>query len=202
MIKFTLLLVLIFSGKFLLAQETEVEKGFPVGNVISDTSSCRDLKYNYGLTSILKSEYAIEIRLINSGSNGFNGVVLYYDSLWSVKIRPFESRSNNFSWKRKDEMIDLDSVFSELVSNNVFSLPNQSDLTLGKYYYNPKTNEFIGEGMGVGCGAHYTIEFKIGDWYRRYSCSNPEVFAEFYPNVPELKNYANIVQIFDALIKE
>lgn len=200
MIKLILSLILIGTIRNVTAQESE--KGFFVGDIISDTFSCKDDRYGFGLTSILKSEYPIEIRFINSGFRGFSGAVLYYDSVWSVKVRPFDFRLNAMNWEIKEETKNLDSLFSELVSNNIFSLPDQSDLKMERYYYNPKTNEFMGEGMGVGCGAHYIIEFKIGDWYRRYSCSNPELFAEFYPNVHELKHYENIVQIFGALIKE
>ncbi|WP_300665398.1 hypothetical protein [Fluviicola sp.] len=197
-----LVLSLISMGTFQNFTAQETEKSFFVGNVISDTSSCKDDGYRFGLTSILKSEYPIEIRFINSGFRGFSGAVLCYDSVWSVKIKSFDFRLNAMNWKIKEETRNLDSLFSELVSHNIFSLPDQSDLKMKRYYYNPKTGEFIGEGMGVGCGAHYTIEFKIGDWYRRYSCSSPEAFAEFYPNVHELKDYVNIVRIFEVLIKE
>lgn len=200
MIKLILSFTLIGFIQNFIAQETE--KGFLVGKVVSDTSSCKDDRYSFGLNSILKSEYPIEIRFISSGFRGFSGAVLYYDSLWLVKIRPFEFRSNMMGWKTKEEIRNLDSLFAELVVNNIFSLPNQSDLNMEKYYYNPKTDEFIGEGMGVGCGAGYIIEFKIGDKYRRYNCSNPDLFAEFYPNVHELKNYVTIVLIFETLIKE
>lgn len=200
MIKLILSLILIGFIQNFIAQEAE--KGFLVGNVISDSSSCKDDGYSYGLPSILKSEYPIEIRFISSGFRGFSGAVLYYDSRWLLKIRPFEFGSNMTGWKTKEETRNLDSLFAELVANNIFSLPDQSDLNMEKYYYNPKTDEFIGTGMDVGCGSNYILEFKIGDKYRRYDCSNPDLFAEFYPGVYELKNYMHIVQIFETLIKE
>lgn len=200
MIKLVLPLIFICSIKISIAQDAE--KGFFVGNVISDSSSCQGDRSRFGLVPILKSEYAIEIRFIHAGFRSFSGVVLYYDSLWAVKTQSYDFNSRTINSNVKEVKRNLDSLFSELVSNNIFSLPDQSDLTLEKYYYNPKTNEFIGEGMGVGCGSDYIIEFKIGDNYRRYHCSAPELFAEFYPGVSELKNYERIVQIFDALIKE
>lgn len=194
MIKLVLLLILICPIKNSSAQDAE--KGFYVGN------SCQGDKSRFGLDPILKSEHAIEIRFISAGSRSFSGVVLYYDSLWTVKTQSYDFISRTINSNIKEVRRNLDSLFSELVSNNIFSLPDQRDLPLEKYYYNPKTDEFIGEGMDVGCGFDYIIEFKIGDKYRRYHCFNPELYAEFYPGVSELKNYERIVQIFDVLINE
>jgi 5-hydroxyisourate hydrolase-like protein (transthyretin family) len=97
---------------------------------------------------------------------------------------------------------NIETVFSQLLSNNIFSLPDQDSLRTEKYEYNPETNEFIGSGMGVADGICYSIEFKVGDYYRRYNYCNPDDYANFYPQVYELRNFANIFEIFNEWPKE
>ena len=90
-----------------------------------------------------------------------------------------------------------------LLSNPGLSLEDrQKSLKKGKYTYNPVTNEFINSVMSSVDGTCYYIEFKVGDLYRRYRYWNPDVYADFYPQVYELRNAANIVKIFNEWIKE
>lgn len=71
-----------------------------------------------------------------------------------------------------------------------------------KYEYNTFTDEIIGSGMAICDGTSYFIEFKVGDQFRRYSYSNPDDYADFFPNEYALRNFANIVNIFDEWARE
>ncbi len=50
-------------------------------------------------------------------------------------------------------------------------------------------------------GESYTVEIKIDDKFRVYQFENPDSYSKFYDNVPELKDYLNIVQAFDKLLE-
>jgi hypothetical protein len=183
------------------------DKTIYVGNVISDTTTFRSNDYRTALTSILKSENKIEIRFITSPSfenrkEYKNYTVLTFTNKWSAKYYYYKPDTNNLLSKDLSAKTSIDTIFSRLVSNNVFSLPDQGSLKTEKYAYNPETNEFIGSRMEVADGTCYYIEFKVGDLYRRYSYCNPNRYAEFYPQVYELRNFANIVEIFKACTKE
>jgi len=179
------------------------DKTIFVGNVISDTTTFRSNDYLTSLTSILKSENRIEIRFITSPSfENTNYTVLTFNKKWSAKYYYYKPGTKNLFSKDINAIIDIDTIFSRLVSNNIFSLPNQNSLKTGKYKYNPETNEFIDSRMEMADGTCYYIEFKVGDFYRRYSYCNPNHYADFYPQVYELRNFANIVEIFKALTKE
>ena len=183
------------------------DKTFFVGNVISDTTTFNGNDFRNSLTSILKSENKIEIRFITSPSFENRNEYTYYTILtfnkkWSAKYYYYEPDTNNLFSKDINAKIDIDTIFSRLVSNNIFSLPDQHSLKTEKYEYNPETNKFIGQGIAFVDGTCYYIEFKVGDFYRRYSYCNPNSYADFYPQVYELRNFANIVEIFKAWTKE
>jgi len=173
-----------------------------VGNVISDTTTFRSNDYRSALTSILKSKNKIEIRFIASPSfKQPNYIILTYNKKWNAK-RFYYKPGTDLLLSKDVNIMNIDTVFSQLVINNIFSLPDQKSLKKGKYTYNPVTNEFINSVMSSVDGTCYYIEFKVGDLYRRYRYWNPDVYADFYPQVYELRNAANIVKIFNEWIKE
>jgi len=96
----------------------------------------------------------------------------------------------------------FDSLFFRLLSYNILTLPNQSDLKnkmrkdvqVDEEGYTTEKKIYVTDGEG------YTIEIKIGDKFRVYQFDNPESYSKFYDNVPELKDYLNIVQTFDKLL--
>ena len=178
------------------------EKTLFVGDVLSDTTTFIGISNQKPLKPILKSENKIEIRFISSPSfYHLNYLVLIYNKEWSAKYY-YKTGTDSLLIKDITNKINIDSVFSQLVSNNIFSLPDQDSLRTEKYQYNPETNEFIGSGMGTADGICYYIEFKVGDNYRRYNYCNPDSFADYYPHVYELRNFANIVEIFNDWPKE
>lgn len=97
----------------------------------------------------------------------------------------------------------FDSLFIRLLSYNILTLPNQSDLKSKMR----KDVQVIAEGdtterkIHVMDGESYTIEIKIGDKFRVYQFDNPETYSKFYDNVSELKDYLNIVLSFDKFLK-
>ena len=199
----TTIFVLIVSA---LTAQTK-DKTIFVGNVISDTTTFRSNDYRTALTSILKSKNKIEIRFITSPSfentnENTNYTILTFNKKWSAKYYYYKPDTNNLFSKDINAKIDIDTIFSRLVSNNIFSLPDQGSLKTEKYEYNPETNEFLGSRIEVADGTCYYIEFKVGDFYRRYSYCNPDSYADFYPQVYELRNFANIVKIFKEWTKE
>ena len=218
----TTIFILIVSA---LTAQTK-DKTLFVGNVISDTTTFRSNGYQTALTSILESKNKIEIRFITSPSSEnineyTNYRILTFNEKWSAeyyyykpdtnnlfpkdlhaKYHYYKPDTNNLFSKEVNSKIEIDTIFSRLVSNNIFSLPDQASLKTGKYEYIPETNEFIEPIISVTDGTCYYIEFKVGDFYRRYSYCNPDSYADFYPQVHELRYFANIVEIFKEWTKE
>ena len=96
-----------------------------------------------------------------------------------------------------------DSLFLRLLSYNILTLPNQSELK-GKMR---KDVQVTAEGdttekkIHVMDGESYTVEIKIGGKFRVYQFDNPDSYSKFYDNVTELKDYLNIVQTFDKFLQ-
>lgn len=196
---YILLFTLIVSA---LSAQTEV-KTFELGNVISDTLTFRNYQFRSDLAPILKSTNKIEIRLKTEPSFEYsNYIILSYTNRWSVTYYYYKPDSNILFSRILTPKVDLDSIFGRLVSNNVFSLPDQSDLKTNKFVYIPETDEMGGPEINVLDGTCYILEFKVSENYRRYIYYNPEIYADFYPLVYELRNFTNIVGIFNELTKE
>ena len=177
------------------------DKTIYVGHIISDTTTLKKRTYKSPLESILKSNNKIEIRFKTSTTPKYtNYIILAYNEKWNAKFYSFKPDTDSLISKDITTEVNLDTLFSKLVTNNIFSLPEQDSLITEKYSYNPETNEFYGAGMGFGCGAtYYNIQFKVGYLYRQYSYCNPAPLADFYPHVYELRNFTNIVDIFSEL---
>ena len=96
----------------------------------------------------------------------------------------------------------FDSLFLRLLSYNILTLPNQSDLKskmrkdveVDEEGYTTERKILVTDGEG------YTIEIKIGGKFRVYQFYNPESYSKFYNNVSELKDYLKIVQTFDKFL--
>lgn len=199
--QFITLILTIFSVSILTAQ-TET-KSFYVGDIISDTNTFSNKPYRKTLPPLLKSKNKIEIRFITSPSfYSTNYVVLIYSEEWSAKYYYHKPGVDSLLSREITKNINIDTLFSKLVSNNIFSLPDQDSLRTEKFEYFPTNIEVVGSGMGVADGICYYIEFKIGNYFRRYNYCNPDIYANFYPQVHQLRNFTNIVEIFKELPKE
>ena len=96
----------------------------------------------------------------------------------------------------------FDSLFLRLLSYNILTLPNQSDLK-SKMRKDVQVDDegFTTERkMYVIDGEGFTIEIKIGNKFRVYQFDNPKGYSQFYDNVSELKDYLNIVEAFDKFL--
>lgn len=96
----------------------------------------------------------------------------------------------------------FDSLFLRLLSYNILTLPNQSELRSKMH----KDIQVTTEGdtteskIHVMDGESYIVEIKIGGTFRVYQFDNPESYSKFYDNVSELKDYLNIVHTFDKFL--
>ena len=174
-----------------------------VGNVISDTTTVENNLHYKFLSSILRSKNQIEIRFIPNESFDHTTItILTFNNFWSAKCYSYKTGTDSLISRDITMKTNLDTLFSQLVKNNIFSLPSQENLKTEKYYYNPETNELFGSTMGIGDGICYQIQFKIGDNYRQYEYCNPDDFSEFYSQVYEYKNFVKIVELFKKLTFE
>ena len=157
------------------------------------------------LAQIDKSNVKVDIRLyrLHSLSNTRTLLRLYMvDTTWNaveydewnnpVKIKKYKLRANS----------SFDSLFLRLLSYNIMTLPNQSELKSKMH----KDVQVTVEGdtterkIHVMDGESYTVEIKIGDKFRVYQFDNPESYSKFYDNVSELKDYLNIVLTFEKYL--
>jgi hypothetical protein len=157
------------------------------------------------LVQIDKSSATVDIRLyrLHSLSNTKTLRRLFMvDTTWNaveynewnkpVKIKKYKLRAKS----------SFDSLFLRLLSYNILTLPNQSDLKskmrkdvqVDDEGYTTERKILVTDGEG------YTIEIKIGGKYRVYQFDNPESYSKFYENVSELKDYLSIVQSFDKFL--
>lgn len=83
--------------------------------------------------------------------------------------------------------------------DSVFALPDQDLLKLGQYIYLKSSKEIAGKGMEVYDGYSCAVEFKVGEFYRRYTFSNPESHLELYFYSSEFRNYVAIMDAFEKL---
>ena len=195
--------IFIFTIVSILAVSTSVAqskgKTIYVGDIISDTTT---FGRDRDLPSILKSKNEIELRFIKFPSFDYTSyTVMTFDKEWKAKHYYYNPGKDSLLSKNIIGKMDVDSVFSQLVSNNIFSLPDQNSLRTVKYTYDPETGTLAGTGMSVNDGTCYCIEFKVGDLYRRYMYCNPEDYKDFYTHVHELREFSNIVKIMEDFIK-
>ena len=157
------------------------------------------------LVQIDKSSAKVDIRLyrLHSLSNTKTLRRLFMvDTTWNaveydewnkpVKIKKYKLQAKS----------SFDSLFLRLLSYNILTLPNQSDLKskmrkdveVDEEGYTTERKILVTDGEG------FTIEIKIGGKFRVYQFYNPESYSKFYNNVSELKDYLKIVQTFDKLL--
>jgi hypothetical protein len=97
----------------------------------------------------------------------------------------------------------FDSLFLRLLSHNILTLPNQTDLEkkMTKDVQVDKQGNVSERKMIVVDGEGYTIEIKFHDKFRVYQFDNPEIYSKFYDQVSELKDYLDIVQVFNKYLE-
>jgi len=185
----------------LIAQTTRPKNNLIlVGNVISDSVTFKN--WNHFLTPISDSENKIEIRFSTNFAWGYSKrttIVLSFNKEWTAILYYHKQNQDSVFTKEINKNVNLDTIFSRLVANNIFSLPDQNKLTMEKCFYNTETNVISSSWIRIIDGASYVIEFKVGKSIRRYRFSTPHEYATEFPFIYELKCYSNIVDIFDEL---
>ncbi len=157
------------------------------------------------LVQIDKSSATVDIRLyrLHSLSNTKTLRRLFLvDTTWrAVEYDEWNKpvKIKKYTLKAK---YNFESLFSQLLSYNILTLPNQSDLK-------SKMRTVVGvdddgyeiiKAFRVTDGESYTIEIRIGSNFRVYQFSNPDSYSKAYENISEFKDYLNIVQSFDKLL--
>lgn len=175
-----------------------------LGRLVIDTSYKDDMNPGLGLPPLSKSKYPIELRLFwSDGAHPYptlKAILFYYTTKWAC--RKIYTDVNGKIIKEDIALNDLDSVYYQLAINNVFSLPSESEAYFTNEYYIPKTNSFEGDtGLNQGHGEGFSIEFKVGDGFRKYHFGTPQNLVTSYPSFTEGKNYLAIANIIKQLYK-
>ena len=180
-----------------------LQEDIEIGLVLSDSASILFKASCWrGMNPIIDSKNKIEVRFYNLSKHvGADGpvIILSYHNTWEVK-----GLNVSFGDVEQLEMnttISLDSIFSELVKNNIFGLPNWSELIHGKELYNPGSDKFIKVQSFISDRLCYCLEYKVGNRFRRYAYCNPEDFAQLpRPNHNRL-DFVRITELFGELVK-
>jgi len=169
-----------------------------VGKVISDPNTVLDSTYKRDLKSILVSKNSIEIRMeIHPSFLRSSYIILSYNNKkWKMRYL-YHSMKDGFKKKTKQLCVDKDLqvLFDSLVNNNIFSIQNISWVE-GEYNMDKEIFLTAPKIRTIICdGTYYTIEFKIGNRFRRYGLTEPFYFASTHPRLPEFTYMDNIVRL-------
>lgn len=155
---------------------------------IDKSSAMVDIRL-YKLHSLSNTKILRRLFLVDTTWNS----VEYYEWNKPVKIKKYKLRAKP----------SHDSFFLRLLSYNILTLPNQSELKskMRKDVQVTAEGDTTERKIHVMDGESYTVEIKIGGKFRVYQFDNPDSYSKFYDNVTELKNYLNIVLTFDNLLE-
>jgi hypothetical protein len=197
-----ILIVIILSRIFgTEAQENELF----IGKILNDSNSFKNIpKHQNHLKPLLKSKNQIEIRYIKSHKfSPTEYIVLKFNKKWEVEKVFYDTLKNNYSTVSVTPKLNLDTVFNQLVNNRIFSIKDCDSVDYDEYntVFRINENDFVGFGGGINDGTVYCIEYKVGDYFRRYKYYNPEYFIKIYKLVPELNDIVEIINIFESLTK-
>lgn len=168
-----------------------------LGRVVSDLNSLENNdSYAARFKSILRSKNLIEIRCFYSDE--FVKILAFDSIKWTAQLIKI-NKDSSLTIKNVNPNIKLDSVFSQLVENNIFYIPDIWKIGMEDCTLDITKKEMWCRDNVISDGWGCLIEFKVMDEYRRYVISNPETYAKDYPKVNELKNYVNIVELFRQL---
>ena len=195
----TILTFIIYTIIYTLnAQENEIF----IGKISNDTSSFNEIpEHQNHLKSLLKSNDKIEIRYIKSKHPTIptEYIVLKFNKIWEIEKTFFDTTIKKYVTIQLTPKINLDTLFKQLVNQRIFSLNDYTNINYDEYntVFRIKENDFTGHGGGTSGGPVYCIEYKVGDYFRRYKYFNPEYFIGIYKQVPDLNNFVEIINIFE-----
>jgi hypothetical protein len=81
------------------------------------------------------------------------------------------------------------SIFDSLKENEIFLLPNQNEL------------KYDSDKLKIYDGGGYKLTFKVNNSFRSYAYNNIKQYAETYPTIKEFKEFENIVEYMNRLIR-
>jgi hypothetical protein len=205
-----ILILLLLFGQLSFGQTLITGKIISTESFISDSidnSPNNAFNKKIRLDQIENSYANVDIRLyqLNSLSNTTTLRRLFLvDTIWNaveydewnkpVKIKKYKLIAVN----------SFDSIFIKLLSNKVLTLPNQTEIKSKMQGEIEVTAEgdTLANVIQVVDGESYTLEIKIADKYRIFSFNNPDIYAKFYANVSEFKDYASIVETMYKCLKK
>lgn len=157
------------------------------------------------LTQIEKSTARVDIRLYRqySLSNTKNLRRLFIvDTTWNAIEYDEWNKTVKIKKYKLQAKPSFDSFYLRLLSYNILTLPNQSELKrkMRKDVQVTADGDTTERKIHVMDGESYTVEIKIGGKFRVYQFDNPESYSKFYNDVSELKDYMRIVQTFDKFL--
>jgi hypothetical protein len=175
----------------------------PTDGIISDTinnSPNKEFEKRIKIKPIDKSYNEIEIRFykLTALSNTRNlRIITLKNDTWTAL--EYDEWNNPVKIKKyKLKITDFDSFTIKLLDQKLTSLPNQSELKDKMKKFTDVKGKRMESKIIVNDGHSYTIEFKMGDFFRIYEFDNPESYAGFYEDVAELKNYVTIKNLFES----
>jgi len=93
--------------------------------------------------------------------------------------------------------LGYETFIANLSQQKFTTLPNQSELDKKIQDGFASKKEYLQSRPSIMDGHNFTVELKVGDKFRVYQFDNPEVYARYYSNVEEFKNFAAIQKIFE-----
>lgn len=195
-----------------LSFEVELDKPFTtikkkdsviyLGNIVADSSTLIKAVNLFEPRSILESKNQIEIRLINCT----DPYVKEYFILSCLNGWKTSCNMGSYYENRKPKLKELnpsflDSLFAQLVSENIFSLLDDSEIQVGKCTLEKGKKDVLCWGKSISHGTNYAIEFKVGKQFRRYTYSNHAELLDFYPESKELQSFTKIVTLMEELVE-
>ena len=169
-----------------------------VGTVLSDTMTLINHESNYR-SPILSSTSSIEIWFDAYPTFGNSTTYrLFFDSCWKIK---YPSMNVHVSLAGKVFLLkDIqDSVIEKLVMNNIFSLPDDEETNMDSFNFDLVNSKFQNTDAWIFDGICYSISYKVGDRFRRYTFCNPEFYASQSAYITPFTYYARIVEIFGSI---
>ncbi|MCU0351907.1 MAG: hypothetical protein MUF43_13935 [Flavobacterium sp.] len=163
-----------------------------------------------GITDITESRNKIEIRLYETYflAGLTYCTTLYLDTTFKVNRTKYWRYYDSKKYQPKEintiDVIVPSKVFSVLITNGIFSLPNKKwNETLSE----SKPKELTQNGLTdvnflvIADGVGYTIEFKVDSIFNRISFSNADTYFKAYPDNQLFRRQYEIIKALGAGFK-
>lgn len=147
-------------------------------------SKCKDAK-----NPVCKSSYQLDIywTAVSPMFGSSTTIHLTFDGKKWAATQYHETLQKKSDTVKLIPTTSYDSIFNALKKNKIFTLPDQDSLQLG---------------LPILDGSDYSLVFKAGNKFRRYTFNNPAIHKEKNPTVKELSHYIAIINILSKGFKE